>query len=115
MRLFICLVLGCWLSSVSAASPAASFPDSAFLLERAHRAFRPSLLALSVWLALPLGRPARLAETGLLTALAASAARDPNGFHNLQLSALLILLVATVLEQRRASSPNFCRGKAHDC
>lgn len=80
MRLFIYLVLIFWLSSVSAASLAASIPGS----------------------------------TPLLTALAVSASRDPTDFHNLLLATLLSLLVATVIGQRRARSPKFCRGNAHD-
>ena len=114
MHFATCPVLVVWLSTAVVASPAVLFPDGTLEMARAHNAFQPWLLTLPVWLALPLGRPAKLAGACLLTVLAASAARDLSSSRTLLLPILLGLLGVTAIAQRRQRPPNSRRERDHE-
>jgi hypothetical protein len=114
MRFVTLLVLVLWLSTVVIASSAAVILDGTLAMARAYGAVGPGLLALLVWLALPLGRPVKLAGACLSKVLAASAARDLKASRTLLLPALLGLLGATAIAQGREGPPNSRRENNHD-
>jgi hypothetical protein len=102
MRYLACLVLVFWVAAVSALFLAGFTTDDMRPLARAYGAARPWLFALPAWLALPLGRLAKLVGVSLLAALMTRAAWEPAHSPNLPLLILLGLPMIAAIVQRLA-------------